>query len=236
MDLKGKKVVVIGGSSGIGLAIAKAVAVEQAKVVIAGRSPRKLEDALAEIEDNILAYPVDITNMASLHEFFQREGDIDHLVIAGGVVKWGNFKEMPVEDAIESMDSKFFGQYRAIQAATVHPGGSITLFSGGVSRRPKVGTAAVTAFNAAVEGLGQALALELAPVRVNVIAPGLVKTPAYSAMPDSERQAMYESAAKALPVGQVGEPEDIAAVALMLMTNPHITGTVLDVDGGNRLV
>lgn len=236
MTLKDKKVVIIGGSSGMGLAIAKAAVAEQAKVVITGRSPQKLEDALAEIEDNVLVYPVDITDMASLQGFFQREGEIDHLVITGGFVKWGGFKEMPVEDAIAAMNSKFFGQYRAIQAATVCPGGAITLFSGVLSRRPKVGTAVVTAVNAAVEGLGQALAVELAPVRVNVIAPGLVKTPAYSAMPDGERQAMYESVAKALPVGHVGEPEDIAAVALMLMTNPYITGTVIDVDGGSRLV
>ncbi|MEL6402379.1 MAG: SDR family oxidoreductase [Cyanobacteria bacterium J06626_4] len=236
MTIKDEKVVVIGGSSGMGLAIAKAAAAQRANVVISGRSPQKLEDALAEIEENVLAYPVDITNMASLQEFFQREGEIDHLVIAGGAVKWGGFKDLPVEEAIASMNSKFFGQYRAIQAATVCPGGSVTLFSGGLSRRPKVGTAAVTAVNAAVEGLGQALAIELAPVRVNVIAPGLVKTPAYSAMPDSERQAMYDSAAKALPVGRVGEPEDIAAVALMLMNNPYVTGTVIDVDGGSRLV
>ncbi|MGD1940610.1 MAG: SDR family oxidoreductase [Leptolyngbyaceae cyanobacterium] len=236
MTIEGKKVVVIGGSSGMGLAIAKAVAAEKAKVVISGRSPQKLENALAEIEENVLAYPVDITDMASLQEFFRREGEIDHLVITGGVVTWGGFKEVSVEEAIAAMNSKFFGQYRAIQAATVCPGGSVTLFSGGLSRRPKVGTAAVTAVNAAVEGLGQALAIELAPVRVNVIAPGLVKTPAYSALPDSERQAMYDSAAKALPVGQVGAAEDIAAVALMLMTNPYMTGAIIDVDGGSRLV
>ena len=236
MELKDKKVVVIGGSSGMGLAIAKATAAVGAKVVITGRSAHKLEDALAEIETNVLAYPVDITEMASLQDFFRREGQVDHLVIAGGTVSMGGFKAMPVADAITSMNNKFFGAYRTLQAATVSPDGSIILFSGVLSRRPQSGTAAIAAINAAIEGLGRALAVELAPTRVNVIAPGLVKTPVYSNMPEAQREALYESTAALLPVGQVGEPEDIAAVALMLMTNPYITGTVIDVDGGSLLV
>ncbi|MEO0828493.1 MAG: SDR family oxidoreductase [Cyanobacteria bacterium J06639_16] len=236
MELKDKKVVVIGGSSGIGLAIAQATAAAGAKVVISGRSAYKLEEALAEIEANVLAYPVDVTDMASLQDFFQREGQVDHLIMAGGTVKTGGFKEMPVADAIASMNSKFFGAYRAVQAATVSPAGSITLFSGVLSRRPTPGTAAIAAVNAAVEGLGRALAIELAPVRVNVISPGLVKTPSYSGMPDEQRENLYQSTAASLPVGYVGEPEDVAVVALMLMTTPYITGTIVDVDGGSLLV
>lgn len=148
----------------------------------------------------------------------------------------GGFKEMPVEEATASMNSKFFGPYRAIQAADINPSGSITLFSGILSRRHQPGTAAVAAINAAVEGLCRALAIELAPVRVNTISPGLVKTPAYDGMPKEQREGMYQAQAQALPVGKVGDPEDIAAITLMLMTNPHTTGTVIDVDGGGLLI
>ena len=94
----------------------------------------------------------------------------------------------------------------------------------------------VAAINAAVEGLGRALAVELAPVRVNVISPGLVKTPAYKDMPDAQREAMYKNAADSLPSQRVGEPEDIASMALQIMTNPYLTGNVIDIDGGSRLV
>ncbi|MEL6321941.1 MAG: SDR family NAD(P)-dependent oxidoreductase, partial [Cyanobacteria bacterium J06626_14] len=128
--LQGKKVVVIGGSSGMGLAIAKAAAEAEAQVVIAGRSPQKLEDALAEIEQNVLAYPVDLTQDDSIADFFAREGTVDYLVISGSSATSGTFTELPVAKAMQSMDSKFWGPYRAIQAASLQPTGSITLFSG----------------------------------------------------------------------------------------------------------
>ena len=134
------------------------------------------------------------------------------------------------------MDSKFWGPYRAIKAAQMQPTGSITLFSGVLSRKPSPDMVAVAAINAAVEGLGRALAVELAPVRVNVISPGLVKTAAYDGMSDEQREGIYQTAAAHLPVRRVGEPEDIADMALQIMTNPYLTGAVLDIDGGSLLV
>ena len=234
--LNGKKVVVIGGSSGMGLAIAKAAAEAHAQVVISGRSAKKLEDALADIEQDILAYPMDLTREESIADFFKREGVIDHLVISGSSVTSGAFHELPIADAMRSMDSKFWGPYRAIKAAQMQPTGSITLFSGVLSRRPSPGMVAVAAINAAVEGLGRALAVELAPIRVNVISPGLVKTSAYSGTSDDQREAMYQNTAAQLPAGRVGEPEDIAAMALQIMANPYLTGAVIDIDGGSLLV
>ncbi|MEM1256226.1 MAG: SDR family oxidoreductase [Cyanobacteria bacterium P01_H01_bin.21] len=236
MKLENKKVVVIGGSSGIGLAIAKEAASAKAKVVIASRSPQHLEEALAEIEENILIYPVDIENKASLQDFFQREGVVDHLVITAGAVKMGNFIDMSVEDAIASMNSKFFGAYRALKTSTVCAGGSITLISGTLSRRPTKGTVVAAAINAAIEGLGRALAIELAPVRVNVISPGLIETPLYDDLPADKREELYQSKVDSLPVGRAGCSEDVSSVAMMLMTNGYTTGTVVDVDGGSQLV
>ncbi|MGF1521450.1 MAG: SDR family oxidoreductase [Leptolyngbyaceae cyanobacterium] len=234
--LQGKKVVVIGGSSGIGLAIAKAAAEAKARVVIGGRSPQKLEDALADIEENVLAYPVDLTQEDSIADFFKREGTVDHLVISGSSITSGAFHELPISQAMQSMDSKFWGPYRAIKVASLQPTGSITLFSGVLSRRPTSGMVAIAAINAAVEGLGKALAVELAPVRVNVIAPGLVKTAAYSNMPEEQREAMYQNTAAQLPARRIGTPEDIAAMTLQVMTNPYMTGVVVDIDGGSLLV
>ena len=121
--LKGKKVVVIGGSSGIGFAIAQVAAAAAAQVVISGRSAKRLEAALADIEQDVLIYPMDLTQEDSITDFFQREGIIDHLVISGSSVTSGTFYELPVEDAILSMESKFWGPYRAIKAAQMRPSG-----------------------------------------------------------------------------------------------------------------
>ena len=178
---------------------------------------------------------MDLTREESVVDFFKREGNIDYLVISGSSVKSDAFYELSLEDAMRSMDSKFWGPYRAVKAAQMQPSGSITLFSGVFSRRPVPGMVAVAAINAAVEGLGRALAVELAPVRVNVISPGLVKTSAYSGIPEVQREATYQSTAAQLPVQRVGEPEDIAAMVLQVMTNPYLTGTVIDIDGGGLL-
>lgn len=236
MKLKDKKVVVIGGSSGMGLAIAQLAAAAEAKTIIASRSAQKLEAALAEIEPNVSAYPVDLTNSDSVEDFFQRTGAIDYLIISGSSLEMGSFRELPIDQAMQSMNSKFWGPYRAVKAAQMSDQGSIILFSGGLSRKPSKGAAIVSAVNAAVEGLGRALALELAPVRVNVISPGIVKTPIYSDMPQDKREEMYRQTAEKLPVDQVGEPEDIASITLAVMTNPYMTGTVIDVNGGGFLV
>ena len=235
MNLANKKVVVIGGSSGIGLAIAQAVAKEGADLTISSRSATKLENALAEFERDINIYPADLTDDNSVRDLFERVGAIDCLIISGSSVSMAGFYELPIEKAMASMNSKFWGVTRAVKAVQINSGGSITLFSGTLSRRPTKGAAIVSAINAAVEGLGRALAVELAPIRVNVISPGLVETPIFADVPESERESMFENAASNLPVGRVGKPEDIAAVAMMLMTNPYITGTVVDIDGGSLL-
>jgi NAD(P)-dependent dehydrogenase (short-subunit alcohol dehydrogenase family) len=236
MGIENESVVIIGGSSGMGLAIAKEAADAGAAVIIAGRSQRKLDEASRVIAGDVATYIVDLSEEGSVMKLFQSIGSFDHLVVTGSSVKTGQLRELSLADARASMDSKFWGAYMAAGYAQIRPKGSITLFSGILSRRPSPGLASLAAINAAVEALGRALALELAPIRVNVVSPGLTDTPAYATMPDDARKGMFAAAAKRLPVGRVGKPEDIASLTLELMRNNFLTGLVIDVDGGAMLV
>ena len=136
MRLKDKKVLVIGGGSGMGFAIADAADREGARVIIAGRSEEKLQAACEKIGANVRRHPVDFTDAASVKSLFADVGPVDHLAIPGSAVKTGPLQELPLSDAKASMDSKFFGPYLAVKEAEINPAGSIILFSGILSRRP----------------------------------------------------------------------------------------------------
>ena len=237
MKLQGKKVVIIGGSSGIGLAAAKAAAADGAQVVIASRSEEKLRKAAAEIQGKVESIPVNTVEEASVKALFERTGEFDHLATPGSEAAWGPFLELDLRPAKSGFDSKFWGQYLAAKhgAPKIRPGGSITLFSGAYSQRPGRGASLLSAINSAVEGLGRALAVELSPIRVNVISPGLVDTPIYSGMPEEKRKAMYTAVAASNLVKRIGRPDDIAETALYLMTNGYTTGSTLYVEGGIML-
>jgi NAD(P)-dependent dehydrogenase (short-subunit alcohol dehydrogenase family) len=233
---KNQTVVVIGGSSGMGLAVAAKSVQSGARVVIASRSQEKLKAAAATIGGDVHWQVVDTTDETSVADLFERLGTVDHLVIPGSSVKTGSLREMPLADGLYTMQSKFWGPYLCAKYARITPEGSITLFSGILSRRPGQNDAVLAAVNAAVEAMGRALAKDLAPVRVNVISPGMTAgTGAYLKMPEAAREGMFATIAQRLPAGRVGRPEDIADAALMLMTNGFITGIVLDVDGGGLI-
>ncbi len=220
----------------MGLAIASAAAQAGAQVSIASRSESKLMEAAVKIGSGVKWHVVDFTDETSVKRLFDFAGPLDHLVIPGSAVKTGALKDLPLSDARSSMDSKFFGPYLAVKEARVNPQGSIILFSGILSRRPDKGSPILAAINAAVETLGKALAVELAPVRVNVISPGMTRdTGAYLGMPDEARADMFSAVAQSLPVKRVGLPVDIASIAVELMSNNFITGAVIDVDGGGLL-
>jgi len=236
MGIENESAVIIGGSSGMGLAIAKEAADAGAAVIIAGRSQNKLDDARRAISGDVITHIVDLSDEGSVKKLFGSIGSFDHLVISGSSVKTGQLRELSLADARASMDSKFWGAYMAARYAQIRPKGSITLFSGILSRRPSPGLAGLAAINAAVEALGRALAVELAPIRVNVVSPGLTDTPAYATMSDDARKGMFAAVAKRLPVGRIGKPEDIASLTLELMRNSFLTGIVVDVDGGAMLV
>ncbi len=237
MPLKDKRVVIIGGSSGMGLASARAAAAAGAYVLIAGRTKEKLHLAMEEIEGEVEGHTLDVTREDEVRDFFTGVGTLDHLVTSAASGGGGPFLELESTAVRGVFESKFWGQYFAARygAPRIQPGGSITMFAGVASEKPLPGLVAYAAVNGAIEGLCRTLALELAPLRVNVVSPGIVMTPAYSGMPEQERHALFASLAEKLPVRRVGQPDDVAQAVLYLMRNGYTTGTVVSVDGGHRL-
>lgn len=233
--LTNQKVIVVGGTSGMGLAIARLAISHGASVTVASRSPDKVASVVTEL--GATGKILDTTDEVSVREFFTSVGLVDHLIVTGSSVRTGTLKDAPMADGEFTFRSKFFGPYLCAKYAQMKPTGSITLFSGILSRRPGHNDVVLAGVNAAVEAMGRALARDLAPVRVNTISPGMTRgTGAYLSMIETDREGMYTSIASQLPVGRVGTAEDIAAATLMLMTNGFITGVTLDVDGGGVLV
>ena len=232
-SLAGQRVAVVGGSSGIGLAVAQGAAADGAEVFVCSRDPSRAGSAI----DGATAAAVDVTDDASVAGFFDRLGSLDHLVCtAASGFPAGLFRASP-EDVRGLMECKFWGQYRCARAAApiLPEGGSITFTSGIRSRRPARGTEAFTAVNMAVEGMARALALELAPVRVNAVAPGTVETPVFDFMPADVREKRLQAAAGQTTVGRVGQTPEIADVFLLCMTNAFLSGAVIDADGGGMV-
>ncbi len=235
MELGEKHVCVIGGTAGMGRAIAVAAIQAGARVSIGGRSQEKCEKAAREISATGRA--IDISVEESVRTFFESMGEIDHLVISASGVRTGPLKELALADAEFTFRSKFFGPYLCAKHASIAAGGSITFFSGILSRRPGANDAVLAGVNAAVEAMGRALARDLAPLRVNTISPGLTRdTAAFDSMSPEAREGMFQAVAAKLPVGRVGLPVDIANAALFLMTTSFVTGITLDVDGGGLLI
>jgi len=221
----------------MGRAIAEAAASQGATVLLTSRSAEKAATAAAEIAGKVAGRAIDTSSEDSVRAYFAEAGEIDHLVISASAVKTGPLAELPLADAMATFQSKFFGPYLCAKYAKVRPGGSITFFSGILSRRPGRNDAVLAGVNAAVEAMGRALARDLAPTRVNTISPGLTRdTAAFDAMPVEAREGMFAAVGAALPAGRVGLPSEIANAALFLMTTPFVTGITLDVDGGGLLI
>jgi NAD(P)-dependent dehydrogenase (short-subunit alcohol dehydrogenase family) len=230
MTLAGKKVVVIGGSSGIGLATAELAKAQGAEIIIASRSAAKLDPVAERLK--VTAIPTDVTSDQSVAELFRRTGPVDHVVLTAAQLRTGPFKTVAMEDVRATMEGKFWGAWRVAREANIRPGGSLTLVTGFLSVRPRPNSAIVSAANGALESLARALALELAPVRVNAVSPGVIDTPIRAAMPEAARKEMLAKTAAALPVGRVGMAEDIAQQIASFMTNGFATGSIVYIDGG----
>jgi NAD(P)-dependent dehydrogenase (short-subunit alcohol dehydrogenase family) len=230
MQLAGKKVVVVGGSSGIGLSTAELAKREGADVIIASRSAAKL-DPIAE-RLNAIAIPTDVTSDDSVVNLFKATGPVDHVVVTAAQLRTGPFKTVAMDDVRSTLESKLWGAWRVARAAQFRDGGSLTLVSGFLSVRPRPNSAIVSVANGAHESLTRALALELAPVRVNCVSPGIIDTPIRAAMPEEARKEMLAKAAASLPVGRVGLGDDIAQQILAFMHNGFATGSILYLDGG----
>jgi len=234
MNLAGQIVVVVGGSSGIGLATAAMAKADGAEVIIASRSAEKLKAAADKI--GVKAIPADVTSDDSVANLFKQCGPVDHVVVTAAQLKTGPFKTVSMDDVRSTMEGKFWGAWRCARAAEIRAGGSLTLVSGFLSIRPRPAAAIVGAANGALESLTRSLALELAPVRVNCVSPGLIDTPIRAAMPEAARKQMLAQTAAALPVKRVGEGEDIALQILAFMNNGFATGSIVYLDGGGLVI
>ncbi|RNB85888.1 SDR family oxidoreductase [Brevibacillus fluminis] len=235
--LQNQKVVIIGGSSGIGLETAEQAIAKGAEVVIASRSGEKLRKAVEQLGSRASWFTLDTTQELEVQAFFEKVGAFDHLVVTAAETSGGPFLQTDTVQVRKLFDNKFWGQYYAAKygAPNISANGSITLFSGVVAYKAMVGSSALGAVNAAVSNLGQTLALELAPIRVNVVSPGIIDTPSRSKMPEASRNQFYETVAGKLPVKRVGQAEDVAQAVFYLLQNTFVTGTVLHVEGGHIL-
>lgn len=239
MNLAGQRVVILGGTSGIGFATAAAAAREGADVLVVSSKDTSVERALGTLPAGAKGEAVDLTDAGRITAFFERTGAFDHLVFtAGEPLALMALDDLDIEAAREFFTLRYFGALAASSAAAPHirPGGSIVLTTGIAADRPGAGWAVAASICGAVQSMVRAMAVELAPLRVNAVSPGVVRSPLWSQMTDQEREDMYAQTAASLPVGRVGETEDIAEAYLFLMRQRFATGTIVTVDGGAVLV
>ncbi|MCW2644208.1 MAG: short-chain dehydrogenase [Pseudonocardiales bacterium] len=229
------RVVVLGGTSGIGLATAKAAAAAGASVVVASHNATRVRSAVAQLPTGSEGYPVDASSSEELAALFEQVGEFDHLAYTAG----DNLVPLTL-DAYTPAQGRAFLELRVVSALEavrlamphLRPGGSVTLTSGTAAYRGGAGWFLGSAASGAIVSAARSLAVELAPIRVNVVAPGVVRSPLWTALPGADREAMFESVGAGLPLRRVAEVEDVAKAFLHLMDNDYLTGTVSVVDGG----
>jgi NAD(P)-dependent dehydrogenase (short-subunit alcohol dehydrogenase family) len=236
------KILIVGGSSGMGLALARDCLDRGAQVVVVGRDRGRL----ARARESLGAHPgletiaADVTDESEVAALFGTIGELDHIACTAADIQ-GSYELLPALDlkaARRAMESKVFGPLLLAKhgAPKLRPSGSITFTSGIAAYRPLPRGSVVAAVNAALEGLVRALAVELAPIRVNAVSPGWVDTPIWTFVAGDRKEEMLDGMARRLPVGRVGRPADIAEAIAFLMGSGFTTGTVLHVEGGHRLV
>ncbi len=215
-------VVIIGGSSGIGRAVAQLLASRGAHVTVASRS----------------VGGVDIRNETDVRRFFEDHGPVDHVVVTAmdTAGAYGPVRDLDPAAALAAINVKVIGALLIAKHAGLRPGGSLTLTSGIAAYRPAVGGAVIAAANGALESLAKALALELAPVRVNVVSPGWIDTPVWDTLAGPAKHDRQAAMAERLPGRRIGHPDDVAKAVVALLDNEFVTGSVFQVDGGQRLV
>jgi NAD(P)-dependent dehydrogenase (short-subunit alcohol dehydrogenase family) len=236
-ELLGQIVVVIGGSAGIGLETARRARAEGAEVILAGRNPDRLEHAAREL-GALSSAAFDAADADRLAGFFQAlPTPIDHVLVTAGRPYYTSLVDMDFERAHREVDEHLWLALHVAREAAgkVRPGGTL-LLSGTAARRPGVGGPIVSALTAGLPALTATLALELAPVRVNLIAAGFVDTPLSASVLGEQLEGRREQLRATLPIGRVVGPAEVAALAVQLMTNTALTGATYDIDGGQQLV
>ena len=237
-ELAGQTVVVIGGSSGIGLETARQARSEGADVIVAGRDPERLERAAREL-GALSSAAFDATNFDQLKNFFDGlPTPIDHVLVTGPGPYYGTLAEFDFDEARRDVEAHLLLpiQVARYAAKKVRPGGTLLFMGGTGGRHTAPGMALIGALTAAMPALTRNLALEMAPIRVNLIAAGFVDTPLSASLLGDQLDARREQLRKTLPIGRVVGPADVAALAVHLMTNTALTGGTYDIDGGQQLV
>jgi len=237
--LQDKRVVVLGGSSGIGLAVAQLAAAQGAKVVIASSNAERVEKAVASVGREVQGHAVDLSDERAVASFFSKLGPFDHLAFtAGDSLHLHELAATDLEQARHAFELRYWAALAAVKYGSPHirQHGSIVLTTGIAGQRPRKGWVIAASVCGTIEALARALAIELAPLRVNAVSPGVVRTNLWQSMGTEEREALFVSVGKSLPVGRVGEASDIAQAYLFLMQEGFSTGQTVTVDGGAGLV
>lgn len=238
MSTSPQRIVLLGGTSGIGLATAKLLSSRGAEVIVASSRASAVQSALAELPPTASGHTVDLRSETAIHELFETIGPFDHLVYtAGESLALMEVETMDVDRARDFFTLRLFSAITAAKHAmrSIRLGGSITLTSGSASERPGAGWSIAASLCGAIDSLTKALALELAPIRVNAVAPGVVRSPLWAGMTDEDRDGYFASVGESLPVGRVGEVDEIALAYAYLIDQGFSTGTIVAVDGGTLI-
>ncbi|OQP45168.1 short-chain dehydrogenase [Niastella yeongjuensis] len=237
--LAGKQVLILGGSSGLGLATAKAAANAGASVMIVSGNQQNIDKALKELPAGSKGYAVDLRKEENIKAFFEQSSEFDHLVYtAGENLRFITLNDMDIDKAKEFFTLRYWSALAVVKygVAKIRKGGSIGLISGIVSQRPGAGWSLAASICGAVEAFGRAMAIELAPIRVNVVVAGVTKTNLWNSLSETDRNNLYSAVSNSLLVKRVGEAEEIAQTFLFLMHNQFATGQTFTIDGGTVLV
>ena len=236
-ELLGQTVVVIGGSAGIGLETARRARAEGAKVILAARNPERLKHAATEIDASSTA-AFDATDPVALESFFRDLPTIDHVMVTAGRPYYGRLADMDLAKIRQLIGEHLLQALYVARDATnkVRPGGTLIFMGGTGGRRPALGMSIAGAVTAALPTLIANLALEIAPVRVNLIAAGFVDTPLSAELLGDQLEKRRNQLRSTLPIGRVVGPADVAALAVHIMTNTALTGATYDIDGGQQFV
>jgi len=235
--LPGQTVVVIGGSSGIGFETARLARTEGAKVILTARNPERLKHAASEV-DALSTAAFDATDPVAIEQFFHDLPVIDHVMVTAGRPYYGRLADMDLAKIHDSFGEHLLQAIYVARSATrkVRPGGTLIFMGGTAGRRPALGMSIAGAVTAALPSLTANLALEIAPVRVNLIAAGFVDTPLSAELLGDQLEKRRNQLRATLPIGRVVGPADVAALAVHIMTNTALTGATYDIDGGQQFV
>jgi NAD(P)-dependent dehydrogenase (short-subunit alcohol dehydrogenase family) len=237
VTLAGQTVVVMGGTAGIGLETARQARADGAELILTARNPDRLDEVGRELEAKVVAF--DVTDLDRLRRFFEElPGPVDHVLVTGPGPYYARLEDFDIEEARRDVDAHVFVPVQVARNAIgrVNPGGTLLFMGGTGGRRTAPGLSLIGALTAAMPALTKNLALELAPIRVNLIAAGFVDTPLSASILGDELDTRREELRSSLPIRRVVGPADIAALAVHLMANTAVTGATFDIDGGQQLV